>query len=219
MKKVDLTGERFLRITVLSRDGSRISSAGRAEAMWRCVCDCGNTFSAATGILRNGHKKSCGCLSSESRKEKATTHGFCGTRTYASWKSMITRCTNENTPNYARYGAKGISVCDRWLMFENFLADMGERPDNKTLDRFPDSNGNYEPGNCRWATLKQQCENRRSTRWIEHDGTRLSVSEWAKRLGINTATLIQSLNKHPIDVALRERTAPYTKRASANLGE
>jgi hypothetical protein len=205
MNRIDLTGTKFLRITVLAPDASRISASGRSETMWKCVCDCGKEFSAPTGIIRNGHKKSCGCLLVESRVKSNTRHGFYGTRTYVSWNAMITRCTNKSNPNYARYGAKGIRVCDHWLIFENFLSDMGERPVGKTLDRFPDSKGNYEPGNCRWATVKQQCENRKSTRWIEHDGVRLSVSEWARKLGINQSTLNESLNKNPIHHALRPR--------------
>jgi hypothetical protein len=83
-------------------------------------------------------------------------------REYASWRAMLSRCQNANHPSYFRYGGRGISVCERWLKFENFLADMGERPRGKTLDRYPDNNGNYEPGNCRWATPSEQSSNRRA---------------------------------------------------------
>lgn len=95
---------------------------------------------------------------------KALTHGHtisrAPSRTYVTWSHMIQRCTNPKRPAYARYGGRGITVCDRWLKFENFLADMGERPDGKTLDRFPNNKGNYEPGNCRWATVTEQNQNR-----------------------------------------------------------
>jgi hypothetical protein len=211
-KPLDLHGARFGRIAVIGRDAPRIY-AGRSETMWRCRCDCGSEFSASTAILKKGHKRSCGCLSAESRKDRATKHGLHGTRTYVSWISMVNRCTNSKLAIYKRYGGRGITVCDRWREFENFLADMGERPEGMSLDRI-DNNGNYDPGNCRWANDRQQSENRRSTRWIEHDGMRLSVSEWARRLGVNRATLIEALNKYPVDIALRERTPPYTKRAT-----
>lgn len=214
MRKLNLLGQVFGRITVIGNDAPRISS-GRSEAMWRCLCECGNEFSSPAAMLRNGHKKSCGCLSAESRKERAKKHGFYGTKTYVSWRSMINRCTNSKLAIYKRYGGRGISVCKRWMTFENFLADMGERPEGTSIDRI-DNNGNYEPSNCRWASDRQQSENRRSTRWIEHNGTRLTMSGWARKLGIHSATLLESLTKHPIDIALRTRQTKGENRVKTD---
>ena len=124
-------------------------------------CMCGNTFVAHRGNVKPGHTKSCGCWQAESRVVSHTTHGFRGTPTYASWANMKNRCLNPKVPKYKDYGARGITVCKRWLdSFASFIADMGERPAHLTLDRI-NNDGNYEPGNCRWATAKQQVNNRR----------------------------------------------------------
>src|SRR5260221_8087975 len=107
-----------------------------------------------------------------------------GTPTWKSWDSMIQRCTNKNSPDYPRYGGAGIVICERWMKFENFYADMGKRPDGMTLDRFPDKKGNYEPGNCRWATAAEQQRNLKSNIYITYKGeTKLAV-DWAKETGI-----------------------------------
>lgn len=115
-----------------------------------------------------------------------TTHGMSGTPTYSSWKMMIQRCTNPRNGNYAYYGAKGVKVCERWLTFENFLEDMGERKGYKTIERV-NRDGDYEPSNCRWATRKEQAQNRRDTRLITLHGVTKSLTQWAreKKLGVN----------------------------------
>jgi hypothetical protein len=110
--------------------------------------------------LKRGLIKSCGCLQRETVGEIARTHGQSLTATYISWTGMKSRCFNKRQPNFQHYGAKGVTVCNRWLQYENFLADMGERPVGKTLDRI-DPVGNYEPNNCRWATPMEQTHNRR----------------------------------------------------------
>lgn len=124
---------------------------------WNCICDCGN-FKIVSGCkLKSGNTKSCGCLQRESR----ITHGRSSTKLYKSWSVMINRCINPNCPSYPDYGGRGITVCDRWkYSFENFLEDMGERPEGMSLDR-KDNDGNYEPSNCRWATGTQQEFNKR----------------------------------------------------------
>lgn len=122
--------------------------------------------------------------------------------TYTSWASMKTRCTNKNHKSFCRYGGRGITFCDRWAKFENFLADMGRRPDGTTLDRI-DCNGNYEPSNCRWATPKQQMENQRSTRFVECFGERLTISDWSKRFGVDKESIRRRLLRGvPIELAI-----------------
>lgn len=108
---------------------------------------------------------------------------------------MRERCESPKARYYHRYGGRGISVCERWLKFENFLADMGERPPRMSLDRFPNNDGNYEPGNCRWATNLQQHRNKSSNRLISHEGETLTVTEWAERFGIQRAALYERLKR------------------------
>ena len=150
---------------------SRAGSQGGA-ILWQCVCDCG-TRRTVTGVsLRSGETLSCGCLARQVASILATTHGHSrlGQRnaTYRSWESMKRRCTNPTTAGFASYGGRGISICPRWLDFEAFLSDMGERPDGRSLDRI-NVNGNYEPGNCRWATPTEQARNKRSSVFRDRD--------------------------------------------------
>jgi hypothetical protein len=143
---------------------------GRArkwKALWECRC--GNRFESLVDNVTRRHTTSCGCVQQEVRHLSFPKHGhFIGdkpTATYKSWQSMIARCTNPNHPAYKDYGGRGITICQAWIRsFEQFLADMGERPHGLTLDRWPNNNGNYEPGNCRWATRSEQSRNRRTQR-------------------------------------------------------
>jgi hypothetical protein len=144
-------GKRYGSLTVVERtlvDGNK--------ARWRCRCDCGGEAICEGGKLRGGQTRSCGC-------RLAIKHGMTGTPTHGSWTAMLARCRNPNAAEYSNYGGRGISVCSRWqgrYGFVNFLADLGERPEGTTIDRV-DVNGNYEPGNCRWATDEMQRANRR----------------------------------------------------------
>jgi hypothetical protein len=115
--------------------------------------------------------------------------------TYRTWEGMIRRCDNPNASNYEDYGERGIRVCDRWHDFMNFLEDMGERPDGKTLDRYPDCSGDYSPENCRWASWEEQQNNRSNTRWIEFNGERLSLTMWARRTGLSRDTIRGRLDR------------------------
>ena len=129
--------------------------------------------------------------------------------TYTTWQSMNQRCNYPAHKSYARYGGRGISVCARWADFCAFLADMGPRPAGTTLDRFPNADGNYEPGNCRWATSKQQSRNRRSSVWISHGGETLTLVEWAEKTGIKADTIAFRLRAGwPADEALTRRPSP-----------
>lgn len=185
-KSIDLTGTKIGILTVLSRAGKY----NNGQSKWKCLCECGNHTVVAMSSLRDGTTKSCGCW----KKYAAVTHGRSGDSTYNSWRGMLARCKNKNNEKFHRYGSRGITVCERWLQFENFLVDMGERPPDTTLDR-KENNGNYEPGNCRWATPKEQALNRKSNRIVEFLGIRLAVSVWAERLGISRKALTSRLNR------------------------
>lgn len=194
----DITGLRVGRLVV----SAKISVSKDRQAMWLCKCDCGETTELAGSVLWHRGVKSCGCLQRDTAKKTMTRHGQYLTPTYGTWEGMIGRCTNSRSRAYKHYGGRGITVCDRWLSFENFLADMGERPVRMTLDR-KDNNGNYEPGNCRWATQAEQMRNLRRNRWYEMDGRKQILPDWAKEYDINLFTLRSRLSKGwPLERAL-----------------
>lgn len=151
-----LIGKKFNRLTVIDV----IIDNGRTRFV--CKCDCGKITKPHACAVRSGQSKSCGCLISESNIKRNTTHGMTGTITHKSWINMINRCHTKSSTNYHKYGGIGISVCDKWReSFEQFYKDMGPRPSKKhSIDRI-DNDGNYEPGNCRWATASMQILNRR----------------------------------------------------------
>lgn len=130
------------------------------------------------------------------------TRGRQRTPTYLAWRNMIQRCNNPNRPDFKHYGGRGIRVCQRWMSFGAFLADMGERPDKTSLDRKDNSLG-YSPRNCRWATKDQQMQNTRATRLITHQGLTLGLAAWARKLGINKETIRKRLEKAwPMEMVL-----------------
>jgi hypothetical protein len=181
---VDIAGRKYNRLTADHPTHER-SANGRSRIIWHCQCDCGNEQTATADQLRSGAIKSCGCLQRERAAETKYVHGGKGTRLYNIWKGMNQRCTNPGSTEYRRYGARGITVCDRWRhSFAAFREDMGEPPSEvHTLDRIKNHLG-YEPGNCRWATSLQQENNKRNNHRITFDGETLTISEWSRRLGI-----------------------------------
>jgi len=156
-RKINLTNRKFGRLTVVEDTGKRHNK----YVIWKCICDCGNIIEVQSSYLLHNGRKSCGCLMSESKTIHGHTNGQrYRSRTYRSWDAMKQRCLNINNFKFNYYGGRGIMVCERWMVFENFLADMGERPEGLTLDRI-DNDGHYEPINCKWSTYKQQNNNRR----------------------------------------------------------
>jgi hypothetical protein len=154
LRSVDYVGQQFGRLTVINMVWKTEHNGTRMQVC-RCVCSCGTKRRVDPRDLKIGATVSCGCR----MREAPITHNRCYSGTYNSWRAMIERCTNRRHSTYERYGARGIIVCERWRQFSSFLADMGDRPVGRSLDRYPDNAGNYEPGNCRWATPKQQAKN------------------------------------------------------------
>lgn len=199
----DLSGQQFGRLTVL-----RETKTDKAHRHWLCRCECGTEITVGHPALKRGATQSCGCLRRESAAAQMTIHGNAGrgkrSRAYGIWSGMLARCGIESATGFAQYGGAGVMVCERWHTFPNFLADMGEPPTGMSIDRIENERG-YEPGNCRWATSQTQNENRRSVRLISFDGKSMNVTQWAAHLGINKSTLLEALDKHPLDFALRPR--------------
>lgn len=194
----DLSGQKFGRWTAI--DGFVVGK----RTFWNCVCDCGTARAVSASSLKTGDSKSCGCLNNEVRLARSTTHGMSRTPTYICWCAVIARCGRANGDPLGLYFARGITVCERWRSsFENFLADMGERPSlSHSIDRI-NNDGNYEPGNCRWATRKQQSRNRRSSKTITHNGRTLTIAAWAEESGIKNQTLWKRLHDGiPFEIAI-----------------
>ena len=193
----DLSGTVIGRLTLIKK---LPKITGRA-IKYRCVCECGNTKDICSTSLKNGDTKSCGCLRTEMTIERETIHGHkskggCSDE-YITWVSMKERCYNKNNKRYNCYGGRGIKVCQRWLhSFPNFFMDMGKRTSKKhSIDRI-NVNGNYTPSNCRWATKKEQQRNQRTNRWFEYKGIKLILSDWAKKLKVDKASIYYQLSKN-----------------------
>lgn len=187
--KIEMSGKRFGRLVVQEENGR-----ARKEIAWLCLCDCGGTKTVSGWGLRRGLVKSCGCAlkASQQTNKFKPRHGMADSRVHRSWMSMLDRCTRKTCSAYKNYGGRGIVVCERWQVFENFLADMGLPPQGFEIDRI-DNEGNYEPNNCRWASTKQQSRNRRVNLIVEIDGVRKCVADWADQSGIKYHTIYRRL--------------------------
>lgn len=173
-----MVGRKFNRLTVVSEHDKR-----GFETRWLCQCECGNQSIVMGKNLRKGTTKSCGCYATEQRGKTNLRHGMHGSREYQIWADMKARCGNTSHNAFAQYGGRGISVCARWQSFELFLADMGERPRGFWIDRI-DVNGNYEPSNCRWASAKEQGNNRRSNIRIAIGDEVKTLMQWCEQFGL-----------------------------------
>lgn len=209
---IDISGQRFGRLVALERVGRTLAPNGTRQSMWKCRCDCGNETVVKYIALISGNTKSCGCGEIENRyvcnrkKRKSASSAFNISDLEKHplrkiWKSMLMRCNNPHVKNYNNYGGRGIKVCERWsgnLGFENFVKDMGERPDGTTLDRI-DVNGNYEPTNCRWATAEQQMNNRTDNSRITLNGESITCAQLCRRYGFYYTYVAHQL-RYGIDV-------------------
>lgn len=195
-KAIDLTGMRFGALTVLSQAETTIDAHGRPMRRWMCRCDCGNTIVTTRLNLRKGDTKSCGCLKTQETKKRMTTHGESNTTLYKRWKAMKKRCQNPNNADYPHYGGRGIRVCDEWKdysVFKEWALSNGYS-DDLTLDRI-DVDGNYEPSNCRFVTMREQCNNRSNNLFVSYSGNLYTIAELSELTGIQYGTLYERVKR------------------------
>jgi hypothetical protein len=216
-------GDTHHRWTVIA-DNPRI--VGKGIPMWACRCECGTVKEVNQYSLSYGTSRSCGCLKSEESSSRFTAmltkHGKTETREYNIWQLMLKRCYDPSNHKYPDYGGRGIAVCERWRnSFVAFLEDTGNAPSPQhSIDRFPDNDGNYEPGNTRWATPKQQARNRRSSKLVEFDGATRTIAEWAEVTGLSYDTIQQRLasGRWSIEKALTTPRMSNGKRERIGTG-
>jgi len=179
-----MIGNRYGRLVVLVQAPNRYGNF-----YWRCKCDCGNTVEISGGNLRGGYSRSCGCLHRELLAARNWRHGLSNSKEYRIWHHAKRRCLDPRVKSFPNYGGRGISMCESWRRsFEAFYRDMGPCPPGKSLDRI-DVNGNYEPGNCRWATALEQANNARSNIHLIIAGRFMTLAQAARLHGINYSTL------------------------------
>lgn len=190
----DLQGQKFNRLAVLGFAGKNLSG----NSLWFCKCECGNIKRVIGSSLKKCLTTSCGCLQKQRAKETNTKHGYSRmgqrSRTYITWTSMIARCQNQNNKRFKDYGGRGIKVCERWHKFENFLADMGEAPEGLTIDRKENDKGYYKE-NCRWATIKEQNNNKSNNRYFTFNGKTQNLEKWTKELGFKKTSIMSRINR------------------------
>jgi hypothetical protein len=189
-----MIGQKFGLLEVIAKADPVLVGKKRQHqrARFICRCACGFEMCVYANNLKSGNSKSCGCTRSSSKR----THGRnASDPTYSTWSAMRSRCLNKASVHYSNYGDRGIKICQRWNRFENFLEDMGERPIGKTLDRI-NNDGNYEPGNCRWATPREQRANQRRklTTAIAHQGKTKTMAEWARESVVTYRTFAKRLS-------------------------
>jgi hypothetical protein len=211
----NLIGMRFNRYTVIAYSHAKKAKYGTRH-YWVSKCDCGTIKTVRADQLKNNNTRSCGCynrdVSRELRIKSNTKHGMSKTPVYYIWLAMRRRCHSVTDRQYEDYGGRGIGVCDRWKnSFEAFHEDMGNPPDGYTIERL-DNNSGYSPGNCIWATMKEQCLNRRSNHLVTIDGETKTITEWSNEYGINPRTVFGRIHRgrDPIESI----TTPVIKRGT-----
>lgn len=188
----DITGQTFDKLTAVS-----IYKAHKRKApLWILSCTCGGGIILSQSTLRSRKTQNCGC--SALPINGSPTHGMSRAREYYIWNNMRERCAKPNNLHYARYGGRGIKVCDRWSNFANFITDMGRAPDGYSIDRL-DNDGNYEPSNCKWIPIADQAKNKSTNRFIEFEGKRLHLAGWARELNTSSGTLKYLLDHKKLD--------------------
>jgi hypothetical protein len=209
-QKYDISGLISGKLTAIRRSGTNSSGS----AIWECQCSCGSKRDVKASYIKTGKVTHCGCeyLDKSNPRKK---HGMYGTKEYNAWNAMKSRCYNKDYPSYSSYGGRGIKVCDEWLNnFTAFYEYIGDAPSVEySLDRI-NFDGDYEPGNVRWATVYTQNNNRGSNRVITYNGETRTISEWSRHLDINTATLFSRLDKYgwTIERAFSEKSRMQTLR-------
>lgn len=205
----DLRGMRFGALVVTRREGVL-----RRFAAWRCTCDCGAEVVVRSDKLRAGNRKACVVNGHRWHPDRAPGLTRLNKSEYSVWCGMHDRCYNKKDDHYQHYGKRGIKVCERWDSFAAFLEDMGKRPSPKhSIDRFPDTNGNYEPGNCRWATDIEQRRNTRTSVYVEYEGERVLLVELCEKIGLNRGNVYGRLqNGWSLEDAITVPVNRYRKR-------
>ena len=196
-RREDLTGKKFNRLTAL-----QFAFIEKGKTYWNCICDCGKEKIVRADFLKYGRTKSCSCLNHEPKNIKIV-HGMSNTKLYGIWSGMKSRCKNPNDNKYRYYGSRGISVCDEWENFEPFLEWSIDNGYTKglSIDRI-DVNGNYEPSNCRWTTMKEQQNNKRNNVLLTYEGETRSIAQWANELGVRFGLLYGRLKKYDWNLEL-----------------
>lgn len=173
----------------------KVEDKKQKHSLWRCSCVCGKNTMCRKSQLATGVKKSCGCKANELIAQSRRTHGKSDSQEWKSWRAIRQRCLNANSKDYARYGGKGITLCDRWMAFENFYEDMGDAPGPEyTVDRIDGTKG-YSPDNCRWATPIEQAQNKRSNRVLLFNGELKCVAEWERVLGFPKDLILDRISR------------------------
>lgn len=206
-KFINIEGQKFNRWFV-----KRLIGLKKRIVYWECVCECGTVREVGSFYLRSGASKSCGCLN----VEISTTHGLTNTLAYISWAKMKGRCLNPDHHAYDNYGGRGIKVCPEWMDFETFYKDMGDRHKGWSIERI-DVNGDYSKENCRWATRKEQGQNRRNTVNIEVDGIINNVTQWSEKLGIAKHLITRRLRVKGMGVTIQYIRDQINKKQFINI--
>lgn len=213
-------GDRYGQLQIVKEIEPITDSKGRHIRTMRCKCDCGDNVSVRLSDMRSGHTSSCGCIHKSSVANigrRNRIHGMTDSPTWKTWKSMRDRCCDYRHKDYSNYGGRGISICDRWReSFQDFLSDMGERPESMSIERI-DNDGNYEPSNCCWANNEQQGRNRRTNRVLTLDGRSMCMKDWSLETGISDQTIHHRLKAgwtvkraltEPVRKRLKRRASP-----------